>query len=309
MSEERKDHLKQAAAPTYQRIDRDLEQASRHAAGAQRKTRTRRILRLIRDNLFDPGLNVERVRRTLGLKSNDATTRFRREVGEAIKRYIVLRRLEVACRLLIRTELSTHEIARMVGWKAFKSFSHTFNKRLGCRPRAYRASGGRLSKRPLEPPRQGPATPEAGLPQRGTDGEPPRFVAAVATVAEGARCRRCRARVQPGPAARVFEDRQAICGPCALEHAPRELVDFLFVNAPHRRLAAPEKVERLADPERALRGLQGQLSRAAAEALIWALACRYPRSAGIVRGILSFQEEERDRRLDKLARRGIPGSS
>ncbi len=289
MAEDPEDQLKQAAAPTYQRIDKDLARASRRAGGARGKSRAVQILRLIRDNLFDPGFNVERIRRTLGLRSNDATTQFRRQVGESIKRYIVSRRLEVACRLLLQTELSTHEVARMVGWKAFKSFSHTFNKRLGCRPRAYRASGGRLSKRPLKPPRRSPATaPEAGM---------PRFVAAVATVAEDACCRRCQARVQPGSAARVLEDRQPICGPCALEHAPRELVDFLFVNAPHRRAARPEKVERLADPERALRGLGGQLSRADAESLIWALACRYPRSAGIVRGILGLQEEERDRRL------------
>ncbi len=290
MSEEREDHLKQAAAPAYRRINSDLERASPKA---------KRILRLIRDNLFDPGLNVERVRRTLGLKSNDATTRFRREIGEAIKRYIVSRRLEAACRLLVQTKLSTQEIARMVGWKAFKSFSHTFNKRLGCRPRAYRASGGRLSKQPIAPPRKESAmVPEAGL---------PRFVAAVATMAENARCSRCGSRVQPGMAARVFEDRQAICGPCALEHAPREMVDFLFVNAPHRLAASAAEVERLADPERALRGLRGQLSRADAEALIWALACRYPRSAGVVRGILRIQERERDRRMGKVASEQKPG--
>ncbi len=280
MSEEREDDLKHAAAPTYRRIDCDLERASPKAKA---------ILRLIRDNLFDSRLTVRRVRRSLGLRSNDTTTRFRREMGEPIKRYIVSRRLEVACRLLLQTELSTHDVALMVGWKAFKGFSHTFNKRLGCRPRAYRASGGRFSKQLPGPPRKEPATaPEEGL---------PRFVAAVATVAENAHCRRCRARVQPGTAARVFEDRQAICGPCALEHAPRELVDFLFVNAPHRLAATPAEVERRADPKRALSGLRGQLSQADAEALIWALTCRYPRSAGVVRGILRLQERERDNRM------------
>ena len=127
---ELEDHLTRTAAATYRRIDRDLAGASPRAG---------RVLRLVRDNLFDPRLNVARVRGTLGLRSNDVTTRFRREIGEPIKRYIVSRRLEVACRLLLQTELSTHEIARMVGWKAFKSVSHTFNKRLGCRPRAYTA--------------------------------------------------------------------------------------------------------------------------------------------------------------------------
>lgn len=147
MAEEFRDHLEQAAASTYPRIERDLERASPEA---------KRILRLIRDNLFHPELDVGRIRRTLGLRSNDATTRFRREIGEPIKRYIISRRLEVACRLLVRTRLATHEIARGVGWRAFKGFSHTFNKRLGCRPRAYRASGGRLSQRPPGSPRQEP---------------------------------------------------------------------------------------------------------------------------------------------------------
>ena len=285
MPEASDDQLHHAAAPTYRRIDDDLERASPQAG---------RILRLVRDNLFDPLLNVERVRRSLGLRSNDTTTEFHREIGEPIKRYLVSRRLEVACRLLLQTQLSTHEIALMVGWRAFKSFSHTFNKRLGCRPRVYRSSGGLLGRRQPPPPRK---KPEA-VTTKTKDGLP-RFVAAVAEMAAGACCSRCGAGLGAEPAARVFEEARAICDLCALEHAPRELVDFLFVNAPQRLAASTNDLERLTDPEKALQGLRSQLSKNDAEALIWALASRYPRSAGVVRGILGLQDQERDHRLGR----------
>ena len=106
---EQDDHLKQAAAATYRRIDRDLERASLRAG---------RVLRLVRDNLFDPRLNVARVRGTLGLKSNDVTTRFKRVIGEPIKRYIVSRRLEVK-RLL----------GQYFGHKAVQAADHAWDDR------------------------------------------------------------------------------------------------------------------------------------------------------------------------------------
>ncbi len=286
MAEAQNDLLKHAAAATYKRIDDNHGRASPQA---------KRILRLVRANLFDPGFNVERVRRTLGLRSNDATTRFRREVGESIKRYIVSRRLEVACRLLLQTTLSTQEIACLVGWRAFKSFSHTFNKRLGTRPRAYRASGGKLSRGVAPSPKEKVAALSSTTVLE--DGGP-RFVAAMATVAADKHCARCDSGLHAGKVARVFEDRKAICGLCALEHAPRELVDFLFVNAPHSQPASSTERDRLTDPEQVLRGLRQQLSQNDAEAVIWALVSRYPRSAGVVRGILDFQEQERGRRLE-----------
>ena len=104
-----------------------------------------------------------------------------------------------------------------MGYRVFKSFSHAFDRHVGCRPRIYRETRGRLSARP---PASLPAAAEPG---------PPRFVAAVAAVAEGERCGRCGGELAPGVVLRVFEGTAALCGSCARKHAPRELVGSLAV--------------------------------------------------------------------------------
>ncbi len=202
----RRGALKRAAAPTVERIEADLALAN---------PRLQRILELIRDNFCDRRLNVTRIRSILGLGSHDTTTEFRREVGVPIGRYIDICRFEVACRLLVDTDLPEKVVGEVIGYKVFKSFSHAFNRHVGCRPRVYRETGGRLSARPPEPRRRlaGP-----GL---------PRFVAGVAAVADGACCGWCGEELAPGVVLRVFEGSVAICGACAREHGPRDLVDSL----------------------------------------------------------------------------------
>lgn len=166
---------------------------------------------------LDPRLKVQRIRRLLGLRSNDTTTEFKREIGLPIGRYLDTCRFEVACCLLLTTDLPEQEVGELVGYKVFKSFSRAFDRHVGCRPRVYRETRGRLTARP---PGSRPAAAGPVL---------PRFVAGVAAVADGARCGRCGGELAPGVALRVFEGSAAICGSCAREHGPRELVESLSV--------------------------------------------------------------------------------
>ncbi len=283
MDERRQELLQRSAAPAYRRIDRDLGAASEPL---------RPILRLIRANLFRPGFNVDRIRATLRLPSN-VTTRFRRELGAPLHRYLEKRRLETSCKLLVDSRLDFPEIARLVGYKKRRTWSDAFARRLGCRPQAYRASGGLLSRQAA----RAPAPDEAAARDPGPG--MPRFVAGIATLTIEDRCARCGTGLDAGPAARVFEDGEAICGLCALEHAPRELADFLFVDAVRRRPPSAARLERVTEPETILAGRRRPLSQATAGLLRRALPPRAPLSAGVAGEVLGRREDERERLLDR----------
>jgi len=181
--------------------------------------------------------------------------------------------------------MDDHDVAKRLGFSSVKVFSDVFARRMGVRPRVYRATGGKLSRESaLAPASRG--EPEPGVPP---------FVAAVAAVTLEDCCARCGVSLDVEPRARVFENQAALCDLCALEHAPRELVEFLFVNSRRRKQAPQERLERLTEPENLLKGLRRQLSQTDAELLIWALLCRYPLSVGAVRDILDKREEARQR--------------
>ena len=285
MPETQQDPLRHAAAPAYRRIDRDLRRAPEAV---------RPMLRVIRSNLFEQDLDVGRIRVLLGLRSSRDTKRFRRALGETVPRYVEDRRLETSCRLLADSDLELDEIAATVGYRRYKTWHDAFRRRMGCQPKVYRQTGGLPDGTPAaEPAEPADAAAEPGL---------PRFLAGIAELPLESSCVRCGSGLPPGPAARVFEDLDPLCDLCALEHAPRQLADFLFVHAPHRRRQPRELLDRIAEPEKILAGLRRQLSGADAERLIWALLCRYPASAGIVGGIFGLREQERERRLEPPAR-------
>lgn len=276
MSKSDDDPMKRAAAPVYRRIDADLRAAPE---------RLKPILRLIRANLFLRGFNVDQVRWTLKLTTSDVTTEMRRHLGATIRRYIEDRRLECACRLLLDTRLDYRDVAKCLGYSSLKVFSDAFDRRLGVRPRLYRATGGSLSmETALAPAQRG--EPEPGAPP---------FVAGVAAVTIEDRCARCGVDLEVEPRVRVFENQAALCDLCALEHAPRELVELLFVQSRRRKQVPRERLDRLTEPENILKGLRRQLSQTDAELLVWALLCRYPLAAGAVRDILDKREEARER--------------
>jgi AraC-like DNA-binding protein len=284
MPETRQDLLRHAAAPAYRRIDRDLRAAPEAV---------RPMLRVIRSNLFEQDLGVERIRVVLGLRSSRDPKRFRRALGTTVARYIEDRRLETSCRLLVGSDLELDEVAARVGYRRYKTWHDVFRRRIGCQPKLYRKTGGL----PAGTPAAGAGEPAAAAVEPGL----PRFLAGIAELPLESSCVRCGSGLPPGPAARVFEDLDPLCDLCALEHAPRELADFLFVNAPHRRRQPRELLDRITEPEKILAGLRRQLSRVDAERLIWALLCRYPASAGVVGEIFGLREQERERRLETRA--------
>ncbi len=188
-----------AAAGSLRRIEADL---------ARVPEGLRPALRLIRANLFRPRLTVERLKAALQVGANDFTTDFRDATGVTIHRYLTDRRLEVAARLLLDTELEAGAIARLVGYGRLEALSRAFGKRYGLRPSIYREFDGELS-------------PEAAR-DAGADLPPllPRRLAGTAAVPAGTVCGRCGGDLETAAALRVFEDLAAICPSCARERAP-----------------------------------------------------------------------------------------
>ncbi len=144
MGQSTEDLLRQAATAAYERIDRDRGRANEESG---------RMLDFIRRHLFDPRLDVGWMLAGLRL-SHNVSSRFRARMGVGPRRYIEQRRLETARRLLSDTGLDVREIGKLVGYRRFAAFSHTFKQRTGWRPRAYRGAHPPKARPPpaAEPP-------------------------------------------------------------------------------------------------------------------------------------------------------------
>lgn len=278
---------RRAAAPVLRHIDRDLLRAAEEHRPA---------LRLIRSELFAPDFNVRRLLRILR-ESHNFTSRFKKDMGVGLRRYVEERRLECAARLLTDTRLDVREIADLVGYRSFRTFDRAFQRRMGSRPKEYRDSGGRRSRAAAEGSQEEPEKMAEG------DSEgAPRFVAGVASTVLGRPCVRCGAGLESGCRVRIFERTterhegrlveglDPMCDLCALDHAPQELLDPLFVQAVAKRGDRREDLDRVIAPETLAAGISRQLSAEDAEVLIRALVLRYPRSAGVVSDLLRGRE-------------------
>ena len=63
---------------------------------------------------------------------------FRAELGISPHRYRIRRRLDAACALLLRPELTISEISEMLGYASPYEFSAQFKRYMGCPPSGYR---------------------------------------------------------------------------------------------------------------------------------------------------------------------------
>lgn len=97
-----------------------------------------RVTHHIHRHLFDPDLNVGRVRSACGIRNNNFSTRFRTRLGLGIREYIEAMRLRAAERLLQGSALEIYLVALAVGYDHQETFHRAFRRRFGCTPLEYR---------------------------------------------------------------------------------------------------------------------------------------------------------------------------
>lgn len=121
--------LHAAAAQAMERIRLDHEKAPQ---------RIKPLLAFIRDNLFDPKLDVNYLKRCCGVRDNTVPIYFHSATGRPPHGYIEDRRLETACALLEGTDLNIWKIGELLGYSSIQVFSRAFKRWSGERPTAYR---------------------------------------------------------------------------------------------------------------------------------------------------------------------------
>ena len=121
--------LKTAAVDSLERIEEHR---------AKVPDRLKPLLAHIRDHLFDPTLNVDKMKRACGLRDNSVPLQFHSAVGRPPHGYIEDRRLETACRLLVSTDLKIWQISELLGYSSIQVFSRAFSRWSGQRPTLYR---------------------------------------------------------------------------------------------------------------------------------------------------------------------------
>ncbi|MEM9554822.1 MAG: helix-turn-helix domain-containing protein [Acidobacteriota bacterium] len=121
--------LETAATESLERIRRDQ-------AGAPQRLKP--LLAYIEENLFDPSLDVNQLKRNCGVRDNSVPIQFHSAVGRPPHGYIEDRRMETACRLLGESNLKIWQIAELLGYSSIQVFSRAFSRWSGQRPTAYR---------------------------------------------------------------------------------------------------------------------------------------------------------------------------
>lgn len=98
------------------------------------------ILRYIHEHLFEAGLSVAIVKNRCGVRNNNVTSRFRRQLGLGMRQYIEGLRLQAANLLLTEIDCEVYLIAQAVGYEHQETFYRAFRRCFGCTPVQRRAT-------------------------------------------------------------------------------------------------------------------------------------------------------------------------
>lgn len=124
---------KLASAATLKRIRQDREKVSKSL---------RPLLRTLAARFLDADFDVNALKRAHGIRDNNFSTVFAREVGTPPKAYLNDCRLEVGAWLLERTTLPVGRVAKLCGFDNRTTFGVGFTARSGLSPRDYRRRHG-----------------------------------------------------------------------------------------------------------------------------------------------------------------------
>ncbi len=126
--------LETAAVKTMERIRRDRGRVVR---------RLQPLLQHIEEHLFDPGLDVNQLKRSCGVRDNSVPIQFHAQLGLPPHAYIEECRLRTGCRLLRDTEFKIWQIADLLGYSSIQVFSRAFSRWAGMRPTGFRRKARR----------------------------------------------------------------------------------------------------------------------------------------------------------------------
>ena len=113
----------------------------REAASRQPVAFSAEIVRYVDANFTRPELYLKSVTEHFNLSEKALQLAVRDATGMSFGEYLETRRLEMACRLLLQTDLSVAEVAEQSGFALYNTFYKSFKRHFDCSPTEYRQSG------------------------------------------------------------------------------------------------------------------------------------------------------------------------
>lgn len=113
----------------------------REAASRQPVAFSAEIVRYVDANFTRPELYLKSVTEHFNLSEKALQLAVRDATDMSFAEYLETRRLEMACRLLLQTDLSVAEVAEQSGFALYNTFYKSFKRHFDCSPNEYRQSG------------------------------------------------------------------------------------------------------------------------------------------------------------------------
>lgn len=90
------------------------------------------------DMHYEEKINVKSLAARYGINPNYFSTIFKEQLGLTCTKYITMKRLDYACRMLKETDINVEEIAKSVGYNDLQYFYRVFKKEFNYTPMEYR---------------------------------------------------------------------------------------------------------------------------------------------------------------------------
>ena len=97
------------------------------------------LIAYIEENLSMP-MSIADLARTVGVPIATFRQQFQRRTGQSVHKYIIERRLELACKLLMNPDAEVHDVAAAAGFSSQQHMTMTFRNRLGITPKWFQRS-------------------------------------------------------------------------------------------------------------------------------------------------------------------------
>jgi AraC-like DNA-binding protein/mannose-6-phosphate isomerase-like protein (cupin superfamily) len=107
-----------------------------------RDAEIRELIARIDERIAEP-LSLDRLATAHGVSCRHLIRLLKRHTGMTFSEYVRNRRIELACRLLLETDLKIEAVARNAGYRDVQHFRRMFRKLTGTSPRRFREQGAR----------------------------------------------------------------------------------------------------------------------------------------------------------------------